>query len=445
MRKMKDSGVEWIGEIPDDWEIRRIKHIATLAGRIGWQGLTSDEYTDEGAFLITGVDFRNGRICWDTCVHVPMSRWEEATQIQIKEGDLLITKDGTVGKVAIAENVPGETSLNSGVLLIRNIDECDTKFLFWMIQSEVFWKWFGIINAGNSTIIHLYQHSFDNFSFPYPESYTQRRMANYLDIKCSKIDSIIAKQEQIIKKLKEYKLSVITEAVTKGLNPDVEMKDSGVEWIGKIPLTWTKCRVKNIYKNIKNPVKVGPFGSQLTTTDYVEEGKWVYNQRVVLDHNFKDNDTFISEEKYQEMKGFAVEEGDILITTRGTGTTGHIAKVPSDFKEGILHPCLMRIRLDENKCLYKFLYYAFEFGTYIREQIDFANNTSSLPVLYSYTLNDLFIAIPPVEVQKEIIDYLDARVESIDKRIDNFTSTINKLREYKKSLIYEVVTGKKEV
>ena len=245
MRKLKDSGIEWIGKIPTDWESRKIKYIATLNGRIGWQGLTSNEYCDSGAYLITGVNFKNGEIDWSTCVHVPMERWEEATQIQIENGDLLITKDGTVGKVAIVSNMPAETSLNSGVLLIRTTDACYKKFLFWILQSEIFWKWFNTINAGNSTITHLYQYDFCDFSFPFPPYNKQCKIADYLDCKCSQIDAIIAKQQEAIEKLKEYKLSLITEAVTKGLNPDVPMKDSGIEWIGKIPTHWKVAKLKN--------------------------------------------------------------------------------------------------------------------------------------------------------------------------------------------------------
>ena len=95
--EMKDSGVKWIGAVPADWKINKIKYIAVLKGRIGWQGLTSDEYTDDGAYLITGVDFENGCINWDSCVHIPMRRWEEARDIRIEDRDLLITKDGTIG------------------------------------------------------------------------------------------------------------------------------------------------------------------------------------------------------------------------------------------------------------------------------------------------------------------------------------------------------------
>ena len=152
METMKDSGVRWIGEIPATWSTKRIKYMATLKGRIGWQGLTSEEYQDEGAYLITGVDFDNGGIDWENCVHVPMKRWEEAKEIQIENGDLLITKDGTIGKVAIVSNMPGETSLNSGVLRIIPIEGYSRRFLYWVIKSDEFWTWFNYKNAGNSPL-----------------------------------------------------------------------------------------------------------------------------------------------------------------------------------------------------------------------------------------------------------------------------------------------------
>lgn len=213
--KKKDSGIEWLGEIPENFIITRIKHIATLAGRIGWQGLTSQEYSDEGCYLSTGINFSNGEINWESCVRVPYSRWEEASQIQIENGDLLITKDGTVGKVAIVNNMPDKTSLNSGVLLIRqNKKVCSTRFLFWILQPNVFWKWFNYINAGNSTIIHLYQHDFSNFSFPNPSIEIQNEISNYFDKKCAQIDSLISEKQSLIKDLAEYKKSLIFEAVT---------------------------------------------------------------------------------------------------------------------------------------------------------------------------------------------------------------------------------------
>lgn len=210
----KTTDFEWIGEIPETWKINKIRYTTTLNGRIGWQGLTSDEYCDEGAYLITGVNFDHGIIDWDSCVHVPMSRWEEATQIQISENDLLITKDGTVGKVALAKNVPGPTSLNSGVLLIKLENETLKQYLFWILQSEVFKKWFNIINLGNSTVIHLYQNDFMDFTFPVPSDDEIWEIDKELSEKCSVIDSLIDEKEHLIKDLEKYRNAQIYEYVT---------------------------------------------------------------------------------------------------------------------------------------------------------------------------------------------------------------------------------------
>lgn len=212
--KLQDSGIQWVGEIPISWNTKKIKYMATLKGRIGWQGLTSEEYQDEGAYLITGVDFDNGSIDWENCVHVPMKRWEEAKDIQIQEGDLLITKDGTIGKVAIVSNMPGEASLNSGVLRIMPTDEYSKRFLYWVLKSEEFWNWFNYKNAGNSTIQHLYQGDFAEFVYAFPKYAEQEAIATHLEKCCSELDVAIQNYERQIETLKEYKKALIFEYVT---------------------------------------------------------------------------------------------------------------------------------------------------------------------------------------------------------------------------------------
>lgn len=212
---MKDSGIEWIGEIPSHWKVIKVKNTCYLKGRIGWQGLKTNEFIDDGPYLITGTDFRNGGIDWNTCVHITEDRYDEAIQIQIKEGDLLITKDGTIGKLAIVKNMPYKTSLNSGVLLIRCIkDLYINKFLYYVLSSGVFWKWYKINQTGNSTILHLYQEKFKEFQYALPDLEEQQQIIYFLDKKCSVIDFAIAKKEQLIEKLEAYKKSLIYECVT---------------------------------------------------------------------------------------------------------------------------------------------------------------------------------------------------------------------------------------
>lgn len=433
MKEMKDSGVVWIDKVPSNWELTKAKNIFNQRNERG----------NANEVLLSATQMYG---------MIPQEQLEGVVQTK-EETDLQTFKTVHINDYVISlRSFQGgfEASDYEGVCspayqVFYNTKKINHKYFRYLFKSDGFIEKMNSLTVGIREGKNIQYKDFAQSIIPYPPYVEQLKIADYLDLKCAQIDSIISKQEAIIEKLKEYKLSVITEAVTKGLNPNVEMKESGVEWIGEIPKEWICCRIKNIYANVKNPIKVGPFGSQLTTVDYVEEGKWVYTQRVVLDNNFKTNDTFISEEKYEQMKGFSVEEGDILITTRGTGTTGHIAKVPYEYCEGILHPCLMRIKIDENKCMYRFLYHVFENSAYIRKQIDFANNTSSLPVLYSYTLNNLYIALPSIEKQTELVNYMDNVCNIVDKKISISEALIEKMKEYKKSLIYEMVTGKKEV
>ncbi|MCI6691903.1 restriction endonuclease subunit S [Clostridium sp. SGI.024] len=212
---MKDSGIEWIGEIPSNWNSIKVKHTCDLKGRIGWQGLKSDEFIEYGPYLITGINFKAGAIDWNTCFHITEERYNEAVQIQIREGDLLITKDGTIGKLAIVKNMPYKTSLNSGVLLIRNISDLYiNKFLYYILASNIFWTWYKMNQTGNSTILHLYQEKFKEFEYTLPNKDEQIEIIEYLDKKCSKIDSLLTEKEKLILKLEDYKKSLIYECVT---------------------------------------------------------------------------------------------------------------------------------------------------------------------------------------------------------------------------------------
>ncbi len=213
--ELKDSGINWIGEIPNHWNTTKMKFSSYMKGRIGWQGLTSNEYIDEGPYLVTGTDFKNGAINWESCVHVAEDRYKIAPEIMLKEFDLLITKDGTVGKVAIVNNLPDKATLNSGVLLIRPIVSIyEIKYLYYVLISKQFWDWFGWINNGGTTIIHLYQNVFNNFVFTLPPIEEQKQIINLLDKKVIEIDSIIEDKMNQVETIKKYKSSLIYEYVT---------------------------------------------------------------------------------------------------------------------------------------------------------------------------------------------------------------------------------------
>lgn len=212
---MKDSGIEWLGEIPAHWEVKRIKHTTYVKGRIGWKGLRSDEFLEfSDSYVVTGTDFHNGRIKWETCYQVPIDRYEDDPFIKLKNDDLLITKDGTIGKIAIVKDMPKIATLNSGVFLTRPLEnEYYQEFMYWILFSDVF-KTFYDFNKSGSTIQHLYQNVFNEFKYPLPPMKEQTEIINHINIKTNELDLVISKTKHEIELLKEYKTALISEVVT---------------------------------------------------------------------------------------------------------------------------------------------------------------------------------------------------------------------------------------
>ena len=410
IEQMKPSGIDWIGEIPTDWNIKRVKYLASLKGRIGWQGLTSDEYIDEGPFLITGIDFCNGGIDWENCVHITEERWAEAPEIHIHNGDLLITKDGTIGKVAIVDNLTSKASLNSGVLLIRPQADYDKKFLFWVLQSDEFWTWFKLKNAGNSTIVHLYQGDFAEFSYTFPRVEEQKAIANYLDVQCSKLDSIIADLEKQIDTLQKYKKSLITETVTKGLDQSVPVKDSGIEWIGQIPEHWTAKRLKYIMSVSS--------GDALTNEDLGDGDYPVFGGGKQMGWNDRCN----------------VRENTILIGRVGANC-GCVSITNSD-SWATDNALIVR-----TKDYPKYVYYILQAANLNR-----LNEANAQPLITGYKVGNCVISyVDDREEQKNIANYLDDICINLDYILAQKQQQLEIIIQHKKSLIYEYVTGKKRV
>ncbi len=432
---MKDSGCRWIGYIPQSWSTKRIKYIATLKGRIGWQGLTSDEYQDDGAFLITGTDFIDGGINWDTCVHVPIKRWEEAKEIQIEEGDLLITKDGTVGKVAIASGLPGETSLNSGVLRIMPIEGYSRRFLFWVLQSDVFWNWFNYRNAGNSTILHLYQDDFAEFIYAFPDEKGQEAIAYYLDKQCDKIDDVISDLEKQIEKLKEYKYALIKKCVTKGLDDSVALKDSGIRWIGKIPEHWERKRIKHITSYIGSGTT--PLSGDASYYDggainWIQSGD-LYSKSAVTDTEVKI--TPFALKKYSALK--VLDPPYIVIAMYGA-SVGNIAI--SEISACSNQACCSIKTDKDNDLLYLYYWMLFCKEDFLSKSVGGGQPNISQVIIK----NEIFIQ-PPLVEQQDIGKFLNSKCSNVDLIIKEKENQIEVIKNYKKSLIYEYVTGKRRV
>jgi restriction endonuclease, S subunit len=434
MQGYKNSGIEWIGSIPSDWKLDKIKYMANLYGRIGWQGLTSEEYIDEGPFLVTGVDFCKGRINWNSCVHISEKRWEQADKIQIKNEDLLITKDGTVGKVAIVNDLNGKASLNSGVLLIDLKDKNSKKYLYWVLCSDVFWTWFNYKNSGNSTILHLYQKDFNEFIYTLPELKEQKLIANFLDKKCSEIDSVIEKIAKQINLLKDYKNSLITETVTKGLNKNVPMKDSNIGWIGEIPEEWDVSKIK--YSLILMGSGSTPDSSN--PLNYDGEINWIQSGDLYGKSYIIETEKTITKYALHGNKSLKRYIAPFVVVAMYGASVGNIAlsQIDSYTNQAC---CVMK---GDNSLNNKYLYY---FLIANRHEMLMLAIGGTQPNISQQLIKNLNIIIPQFNDQQEIVDFLDKKCSEIDSVISKKESQLDLIREHRKSLIYEYVTGKKRV
>lgn len=436
MERIKDSGFTFIGDVPASWDIVRLNTVADLFGRIGWQGLTSDEYSDEGAWLVTGTDLVNGTVSWDSCVHVPDKRWVEAWQIQLKQGDVLITKDGTVGKVAVVDNLPGHSSLNSGVMrVVRKGRGFDPHYLYYVLQSDVFKGWFEDVNAGASTIQHLFQGDFNHFVFPWPSLEEQAHISGFLSEATSALDNEMEILEQQISTLERYKASLIHEAVTKGLDPSVPTKPSGVEWIGDIPEHWTCPRVKYVAS-----ISSGSTPNRSNWSFWDGEVPWVKTGELA-NSVLSETEECVTRVALRNCSLELYPKDTILVAMYGQGKTrGMTAKlgVPCTInqacaalsaRKGVIAPDYLWV------CL---------MGGY--DSLRAIAQGSGQPNLSADLIGNYRIAVPPdLDEQTAIASYVLSHASKIDAILDIKHKQIDVLKRRRQSLIYEYVTGKRRV
>jgi len=243
--------------------------------------------------------------------------------------------------------------------------------------------------------------------------------------------------------LKEKRQAVISHAVTKGLNPDAPMRDSGVEWLGEVPAHWDVAALKYLVRPKSGAIKTGPFGSQLTASDMEGSDYKVYNQRSVIDSDFESGDVYVSESKFRSLASFEAMPGDLLVTTRGT--IGRAAILPEGSERGVLHPCLLRVQTDPQKLNTEFLRWLVQESEFIKTQFSYLSNSTTIDVIYSKTMASAIIPVPSNDEQLHIVAFLTKKVGSLDTLVERAQSGTELLQERRAALISAAVTGKIDV
>lgn len=429
-REMKHSGIEWIGEIPKEWKVARIKTIfkeRTELSETGTEKLLSvSEYygvdsrasrIDEGEYLSRSESLVGYKKCYERdFVSNIMLAWK---------GSFGVTKiDGIV---------------SPAYCVYQPSDSIYSYYYHYLFRTSLYTTRFKLFSRGIiDSRLRLYSPYFYDIEAIIPPLSEQQKIANYLDKVCGEVDEMIALQEQMIEELKAYKQSVITEAVAKGLNPDVPMKESGIDRIGEVPVHWEQS--KTLYV-LSMPITDGPH----TTPDLFDEGIPFISADAVSDGfiNFENKRGYISESFYEECCKKYIPQRDDIYMIKSGASTGRTAIVETDEIFTIWSP-LAVFRANKSIMKPRFLLYVLRSEGY-QKQVENNWSFGTQQNIGMRTLERLIVCYPPLSEQQSIASYLDTKCAEIDALIAIKQQKIDELKDYKKSVIYEYVTGKKEV
>ena len=409
MRKMKDSGVEWIGEIPKDWNCMRLK-FAFGNSNVG-ESVDKELYSsDENGYIFYTAGANPVKTSY---TEFPM--WKYTT-----DNDILLARNGPPYIY-----LPSKDAVYSDHIIRINIkDGYCRRFLRYCLQRSI-----ESIIVDSVSIATWSISLWKEQKLPLPYYHEQKYLADYLDSKCSKIDEIIEKQQAIIKKLKEYKFSIITEAVTKGINPDVELKDSTIDMCEQIPVHWGISQNRYLFL-LRDEKNYKPLEEVRLLSLYTDLGVFPHGEQE------ERGNKAVKAEGYK-----VVYENDIVVNIilAWMGAIGRSAY------DGVTSPAYDIYKPNENVCS-RYYHYLYRTKPFSAECYKYGRGIMAMRWrTYSSEFKSIKVPVPPYIEQCQIADYLDSKCEMLDKTIADRNKAIDILQEYKKSLIYEVVTGKKEV
>lgn len=432
MREMKDSGIEWVGEIPVDWKVCRVKFLADNnhlypIGDGDHGMIKSSDYLDEGIpyIRVLNLTWCNG-LNLDNLVFISEEMNNRVRNSELKPNDILVAKTGaTIGKTAIVPmSLPlSNTTSHVGKISIASIHSA--KYFYYVMSSFVVQKQIRDISAMQSTRPELGIEGLKNLIVIVPSYTDQKQISDFLDVKCAEIDALSSDIQAQIDTLEQYKRSVISEAVTKGLDPNVPMKDSGIEWVGEIPASWTCIRGKYILKYLQKPVRSGD-----GVITCFRDGE------VTLRSNRREEGFTMSD---KEIGYQGVDKGDLVVH----GMDGFAGAIGISDSRGKASPVLNVLDTKQNK---KYIMYYLRNMAYgeVFTALATGIRVRSCDLRWN-KLAELLYPIPSKEEQDIIVEFIDSVIEKTDMIIAQKQEQLSTLADYKKSLIYEYVTGKKEV
>lgn len=433
--KYKDSGIEWIGQMPEHWDVVKMKYVLS-----GIQDGTHGTYNrvTTGEYLLSAKNvFEDGLRLTDNESMVSLEDYKSIISNGFpKNGDILICCVGTIGRCCIY-NLDKAIAFQRSVTFLRVNERYLNRFLLYNLRSTFAADQIGQY-AKTSAQSGVYMGDLKQIVVSLPPLSEQEAIAAYLDEKTGQIDALMAEKSEQLKDLQTLRTSIITEAVTKGLNPKAPMKDSGIEWIGEIPEGWETRKIKSVSK-VNG--RIGYRG--YTTDDLVSQGEGAFAiggkhiSNCVLDLS---NPDFISWEKYYESPEIMVKKGDIVMAQRGS--LGKAAIIEAEIGPATINPSL--VLLNNITCDNKYLYFYLVSSSTL-SLIGLLNTATAVPMISQNQIENMRIPLPPLSEQRAIAAYLDEKTSEIDAMKAELTAQIEDLKTLRTSLITEAVTGQVDV
>ena len=432
----KDSNVEWLGIIPKHWDVSRFKFLLSTPFKYGANEVAAIDDPDLPRYIrITDVK-EDGTLRDDTFRSLPE---EVAEDYLLEEGDILLARSGaTVGKPFIYRQSWRKAAYAGYLIRARINEQNSSSFIYKFLQSSAYWNWVNSIFI-QATIQNISAEKYANLFISIPPLGEQKQIAHFLDYKTAQIDALIAKKEALLEKLSEQRSAIITQAVTKGLDPTVPMKDSGIEWLGKIPEHWKVTRTKFLVTHIGSG-KTPRGGSEV----YINDGIILLRSQNIHDEGLRlDEVVHITDEADTLQANSRVKPQDVLLNITGA-SIGRTSLVPNNFASANVnqHVCIFRPNL---KIVLPSFLHLLMCSKQAKEQIYSQENGTSREGLNFRQAGNLVFALPPLEEQDFLMREIYKKLEKFNTTAQKITKMIALLKEYRTALITNAVTGKIDV
>ena len=437
MRAMKDSGIEWIGQVPESWESRSLKYALDAHSGGAWGSNEGGDETDVICVRVADFDYAKLSVDFHDKMTVRSYTEKAIAESSLKHGDILLEKSGggevtPVGRSVLFTGEEGMMCANF-IEWLRPNQYFNSCFLnYWLAAAYI--NGFSKRNVKQTTgIQNLDIPAFLSEKIVAPSVIEQKQIAQYLDEKCTEIDALIAAKEKTNTLLKERRQSIIYEAVTKGLNPDAPMKDSGIEWIGEIPEHWEVERLKHHIE----------FNPKTDIPEYGEDDSVSFIPMDCLRRGVHTSQTV----DYSKVKSGYVDfaEGDILMAKVTPCLENGNLAIAGNLIDGVGFGST-EINVIRCKSIHReYLFYILQCKTYVDRAVADMYGVAGLKRLNPSFIPNTKYPMPSIEEQQKIAEYLAATCGEIDELVVANERTIEKLKEYRQSVIYEAVTGKIEV